>query len=191
MGRRKGPIRNRMTHGVSLRGRRAGKEQDHEFREIHRTRARLRAIGAVAGHSRGPPAIHPGTHPEGPARRRGGSGRRPDRPRRRQFARQAFVQTELALGKLPKVQGAGAGQLYLAPTTARIFDSAEKIAQKAGDSYVTVERLLLALAMEKSADAGKILEKAGVTRKRSTRRSRNCARAAPPTTPRPRTPMTR
>ena len=78
-------------------------------------------------------------------------------------SRQALVQTELALSKLPKVQGAGAGQLYLAPTTARIFDSAEKIAQKAGDSYVTVERLLLALTMEKSAEAGKILEKAGVT----------------------------
>ena len=78
-------------------------------------------------------------------------------------ARQALVQTELALGKLPKVQGAGAGQLYLAPTTARIFDSAEKIAQKAGDSYVTVERLLLAIALEKSAEAGKILEKAGVS----------------------------
>jgi ATP-dependent Clp protease ATP-binding subunit ClpB len=78
-------------------------------------------------------------------------------------SRQALVQTEMALGKIPKVQGAGAGQLYLAPTTARIFDSAEKIAQKAGDSYVTVERLLLAIAMEKSAEAGKILEKAGVT----------------------------
>jgi len=78
-------------------------------------------------------------------------------------AKDALVQTELALAKLPKVQGSGAGQVYLAPTTARIFDNAEKMAQKAGDSYVTVERLLLALAMEKSADAGKILEKAGVT----------------------------
>ncbi|MGH7757057.1 MAG: Clp protease N-terminal domain-containing protein, partial [Vulcanimicrobiaceae bacterium] len=53
--------------------------------------------------------------------------------------------------------------LYLAPATARIFDNAEKIAQKAGDSYVTVERLLLALAMEKSTDAAKILDRAGVT----------------------------
>ncbi len=78
-------------------------------------------------------------------------------------SRDALVQTELALSKIPKVQGSGAGQLYLAPTTARIFDNAEKIAQKAGNSYVTVERLLLALAMEKSAEAGKILEKAGVT----------------------------
>ena len=78
-------------------------------------------------------------------------------------SRDALRDTELALAKLPKVQGAGAGQLYLAPATARIFDNAEKIAQKAGGSYVTVERLLLALAMEKSTEAGKILERAGVT----------------------------
>ncbi|HEY1943596.1 MAG TPA: ATP-dependent chaperone ClpB [Roseiarcus sp.] len=77
--------------------------------------------------------------------------------------RDALSQVELSLGKLPKVQGSGAGQLYLAPTTARIFDNAEKIAQKAGDSFVTVERLLLALAMEKGSDAGKILANAGVT----------------------------
>ena len=78
-------------------------------------------------------------------------------------SREALQQVELALGKLPKVQGAGAGQLYLAPTTARLFDNAEKIAQKAGDSYVTVERLLLALALEKGAEAAKILANAGVT----------------------------
>ena len=78
-------------------------------------------------------------------------------------SRDALVQTELALDKVPKVQGSGAGQLYMAPTTARIFDSAEKLAQKAGDSFVTVERLLLAIAAEKSSDAGKILANAGVT----------------------------
>ncbi len=78
-------------------------------------------------------------------------------------SRDALQQTELALSKLPKVQGSGAGQVYLAPATARVFDNAEKIAQKAGNSYVTVERLLLALAMDKQTDAGKILEKAGVT----------------------------
>ncbi len=64
-------------------------------------------------------------------------------------SREARRQVELALAKLPKVQGSGAGQLYMAPTTARIFDNAEKIAQKAGNSFVTVERLLVALAMEK------------------------------------------
>jgi ATP-dependent Clp protease ATP-binding subunit ClpB len=78
-------------------------------------------------------------------------------------SRDALRDTELALAKLPEVQGAGAGQLYLAPATARVFDIAEKIAQKAGDSYVTVERLLLALAMERSTDAAKILDRAGVT----------------------------
>ncbi|WP_297296423.1 ATP-dependent chaperone ClpB [uncultured Methylovirgula sp.] len=78
-------------------------------------------------------------------------------------AREALTQTELALGKLPKVQGAGAGQLYVAPATARLFDNAEQIAQKAGDSYVTVERLLLALALEKGSEAAKILQRAGVT----------------------------
>ncbi len=51
----------------------------------------------------------------------------------------------------------------MAPTTARLFDNAEKIAQKAGDSFVTVERLLLALAMEKGTEAAKILGNAGVS----------------------------
>jgi ATP-dependent Clp protease ATP-binding subunit ClpB len=77
--------------------------------------------------------------------------------------REALRQTELALAKLPKVQGSGAGQLYMAPTTARVLDNAEKIAEKAGDSFVTVERLLLALTMEKGSEASKILANAGVT----------------------------
>lgn len=78
-------------------------------------------------------------------------------------SREALRDTELALSKLPKVHGAGAGQLYLSPATARILDNAERIAQKAGDSYVTVERLLLALAMEKGTEAAKILERAGIS----------------------------
>lgn len=94
-------------------------------------------------------------------------------------SRDALRDTELALAKLPKVQGAGAGQLYLAPATARIFDSAEKIAQNAGDSYVTVERLLLALAMEKSTEAGKIWSARALPPRLSTRRSRISARAVP------------
>ncbi|PPD46091.1 MAG: ATP-dependent chaperone ClpB [Methylocystis sp.] len=78
-------------------------------------------------------------------------------------SREALARTEAALARLPKVSGSGAGQLYLAPATARLFDNAEKIAQKAGDSYVTVERLLLALSMEKDTEAAKILAGAGVT----------------------------
>ena len=77
-------------------------------------------------------------------------------------SREALAATDRALDKLPKVSG-GSGQLYLAPATARLFDQAEKIAEKAGDSYVTVERLLLAIALDKDSDAGKILANAGVT----------------------------
>ncbi|HZO48474.1 MAG TPA: ATP-dependent chaperone ClpB, partial [Xanthobacteraceae bacterium] len=57
----------------------------------------------------------------------------------------------------------GAGQVYLDSALARVFDQAQKIAEKAGDSFVTVERLLLALALEKDSEAGKILARAGVT----------------------------
>jgi ATP-dependent Clp protease ATP-binding subunit ClpB len=71
--------------------------------------------------------------------------------------------TEDALKKLPKVSGSGAGQVYLAPELARAFDAAEKAAEKAGDSFVTVERLLLGLTLEKDSDAGSILKKGGVT----------------------------
>ena len=78
-------------------------------------------------------------------------------------SRTALQQTEIALAKLPKVQGPGAGNVYLAPATARVLDQSEQIAQKAGDSYVTVERMLLALAMDKQIEAGKILANAGVT----------------------------
>jgi ATP-dependent Clp protease ATP-binding subunit ClpB len=77
-------------------------------------------------------------------------------------SRQALSAVEASLGKMPKVTGGGSGQVYLAPTTARVFDNAEKIAEKAGDSFVTVERLLLALALEKDSEAAKILAKAGV-----------------------------
>src|SRR5476651_1134893 len=78
-------------------------------------------------------------------------------------SRQALQAVEAALNKTPKVSGGGAGQVYLAPQLARVFDAAEKAGEKAGDSFVTVERLLLALALEKHSDAGKILAKAGVT----------------------------
>ncbi|MCK1477178.1 ATP-dependent chaperone ClpB [Bradyrhizobium sp. 197] len=71
--------------------------------------------------------------------------------------------TEDALNKVPKVSGGGAGQIYLAPELARTFDAAEKAGEKAGDSFVTVERLLLGLALEKTSEAGAILAKGGVT----------------------------
>ena len=78
-------------------------------------------------------------------------------------SRDALAAVEAALAKMPKVSGGGSGQLYLSPAVARVFDQAQKVAEKAGDSFVTVERLLLALALEKDSDAGQILAKAGVT----------------------------
>ena len=78
-------------------------------------------------------------------------------------SRAALSEVEAALKKRPKVEGSGAGQVYLESALARVFDTAEKAAEKAGDSYVTVERLLLALAIEKDSEAGKILSRAGVT----------------------------
>ena len=78
-------------------------------------------------------------------------------------SRDALVATEAALAKLPKVGGSGAGQVYLAPATARLFGEAESIATKSGDSFVTVERLLLALGLDKTTEAGRILAQAGVT----------------------------
>jgi ATP-dependent Clp protease ATP-binding subunit ClpB len=77
-------------------------------------------------------------------------------------AREALAAVEVLLAKRPKVTGSGAGQLQLEPALARVFETAEKAADKAGDSFVTVERLLLALAIEKDSEAGKILSRAGV-----------------------------
>ncbi len=75
----------------------------------------------------------------------------------------ALAETEAALQKIPAVSGGGAEQLYLGRELARVFETAESAAQKAGDSFVTVERLLLALTIESNSDAGKILKSAGVT----------------------------
>lgn len=70
---------------------------------------------------------------------------------------------DAALDKMPKVEGSGSGQIYLTPEFARLMDQAQKLADKAGDSYVTVERLLLALAMAGETASGKSLKEAGVT----------------------------
>ncbi len=76
---------------------------------------------------------------------------------------QALERTEAALGKLPKVEGSGAGQLHLAPDTVRMFEGAEQLADKAGDRFVTAERLLLALALAMGTPASDTLKESGVT----------------------------
>ncbi len=63
----------------------------------------------------------------------------------------ALEAMEMALGKLPKV--AGDGQLYMDGQTNKVLGEAEKLAEKAGDSFVAVERLLTALAIVKSKAA--------------------------------------
>jgi ATP-dependent Clp protease ATP-binding subunit ClpB len=77
-------------------------------------------------------------------------------------AKQALEKTQEALAKLPKVSGSGAGQVNLTPALAKVFDQAQTVADKAGDSYVTVERLLLALVLVKDAATSRILIDAGV-----------------------------
>ena len=77
-------------------------------------------------------------------------------------AKDARLAVETALAKMPKVTG-GNGQLYLSQPLAKVFTTAEDAARKAGDSFVTVERLLLALAIESSAPTSKMLANAGVT----------------------------
>ena len=67
------------------------------------------------------------------------------------------------LNKLPRVEGSGAGQLRLVPETARLFEQANELAKKAGDSYVTAERLLLALALAKGTTAARLINEAKVT----------------------------
>src|SRR5580698_6879506 len=52
---------------------------------------------------------------------------------------------EDAVNAIPKVEGSGAGQLYVLPELARVFDLAEQTAKKSGDEFITVERLLQAL----------------------------------------------
>ena len=76
---------------------------------------------------------------------------------------QVLTETERVLAKRAKVSGTGAGQVYLGPDLARVFEQASKIADKAGDKYVTAERLLLALSLEPSGEAQRILKDAGVT----------------------------
>jgi len=80
-------------------------------------------------------------------------------------AKAAIKATEKEVLGYPKVEGSGGGQLYLSAETARLFENAEEIAKKAGDDYVTVERMLLALVLAKDTKSADILKSAGLTAK--------------------------
>jgi len=79
-------------------------------------------------------------------------------------AKRAVSEVDAALAKVPAVSGGGAQQTPgLDNDAVRVLDSAEQVAEKAGDSYVTVERLLLALTLAKTTTAGKALAAANVS----------------------------
>ncbi|MFN7402000.1 MAG: Clp protease N-terminal domain-containing protein, partial [Alphaproteobacteria bacterium] len=77
-------------------------------------------------------------------------------------ADKARLESRLAemLAKIPKVEGAG--QIYLTPEMARVIDQSEQIAKKAGDSFVTVERLVQALALSLETRTGQLLKECGL-----------------------------
>ncbi|MFC7047987.1 ATP-dependent chaperone ClpB [Emcibacter nanhaiensis] len=77
--------------------------------------------------------------------------------------KQALLAVEKEVAGYPKVEGSGAGQLYMDPATARLFDGVQELAKKAGDEYVTVERLLLALTLASGSKSADILKAAGLT----------------------------
>jgi len=78
-------------------------------------------------------------------------------------ADQVFAGTRAGLVKLPKVKGPGAGQVYLSGDLTQVLANAEQLAEKAGDSFVTAERLLLALALAAGTESGRILKEAGTS----------------------------
>ena len=78
-------------------------------------------------------------------------------------AKQAFQDVLAELKRIPEVQGTGAGQVYLSSDLSKVLGQAEEISEKAGDSFVTAERLLLALALAPDTPSHKILADNGVT----------------------------
>ncbi|NVK17227.1 MAG: ATP-dependent chaperone ClpB [Methylocystaceae bacterium] len=70
---------------------------------------------------------------------------------------------ERSLNAIPKVEGSGAGNLYLSSEIAKLFQAAEEAADKAGDEYVTAEMLLLACALNAGSPAANALKEAKVT----------------------------
>ncbi len=73
------------------------------------------------------------------------------------------TETDRALAKLPKVHGPGSGQLRISGDLAKLMDQSEQLAEKAGDSYVTAERILQAMVMARTAEVSDILHNCNVT----------------------------
>ncbi|MDD2705832.1 MAG: Clp protease N-terminal domain-containing protein, partial [Acidocella sp.] len=74
----------------------------------------------------------------------------------------AKLAVDAAVAKIPKVQGAGAGQPNITPDLVRVLDVAQQAATKAGDAFVAQDRLLVALALS-DTPAGRALKSSGAT----------------------------
>ncbi len=77
-------------------------------------------------------------------------------------AKKALKDVDAELAKLPKVTGSAA-QMVMGTELAKVLDQATQVAEKAGDSFVTVERLLLALTLAAGTEAARVLADAGLT----------------------------
>ena len=105
-------------------------------------------------------------------------------------AQKALGAVEAALDRLPRVEGSGAGQIYLSPELARVFEQAEKLPRRPAIP-VTVERLLMALAMDGQSPAGKALVDAGATPQALNRAVEAMRKGARPIAPMPKQGTTR
>ena len=74
-----------------------------------------------------------------------------------------LAELDTEIGKLPRISG-GSGEVYASPELGKILRFAEKVAEKMGDSYVSVEHLMLGIFSEGSAAVRRILSDHGVTR---------------------------
>ncbi len=77
---------------------------------------------------------------------------------------QLIEQLDVALEKIPKVSGAGYGQVYISPRSKAVLDKAFEEAEQMKDEYVSLEHILLAIADEGEGEAARILSGSGITR---------------------------
>ena len=77
---------------------------------------------------------------------------------------QVIEQVDVALEKIPKISGAGYGQVYISPRSKAVLDKAFEEAEKMKDEYVSLEHILLAIADEGEGEAASILSASGITR---------------------------
>ena len=149
-------------------------------------------IGADAGAARGPPAVHARASAQGSARRHRRAGGRADRPLRRPLARGARRPSRRRSPRSRRSRAAAPASSIWSRARRACSTPPRRSREKAGDSFVTVERLLLALAIEKDSDAGKILRARRRDAAEPQRRHRGAAQGPHRRlAPRPRTPMTR